>query len=112
MEKLIACCGLDCSVCDARNATIQNDDDLRKATAEKWQKMYNAPDITPETINCTGCRVEGVKFSHCLQCEIRKCADTKGYVTCGECPELDGCQIVAGVHKFMPEALQNLKHLN
>lgn len=112
MEKLIACCGLDCSVCDARIATIQNDDGLRKDTSEKWQKLYNAPDITPEMINCTGCRVEGVKFSHCLQCEIRKCADAKGYLTCGECLELDSCKIVAGVHQFLPEALQNLKQLN
>jgi len=112
MEKLIACCGIDCSVCDARIATIQDNNDLRKATAEKWQKLYNAPNIAPEMINCTGCRAEGVKFSHCSQCEIRKCADAKGFVTCGECSELDLCQIIAGVHKFMPEALQNLKQLN
>ena len=40
MEKLIACCGLNCATCDARIATIKNDDYLRKQTAEKWQKQY------------------------------------------------------------------------
>ncbi len=110
MEKLISCCGLDCSVCNARIATINDDDDLRKTTSEEWKKQYNA-DITPDMINCTGCRAEGVKFGHCYQCEIRKCADIKGYITCAECIELDDCQIVAGVHKYVPEALQNLKQL-
>jgi hypothetical protein len=112
MEKLIACCGLNCATCDARIATIKNDDELRKATAEKWKKMYNASDLTPEMINCTGCREPGVKFSHCNECEIRNCVKTKGYDTCGECKELETCTIVAGVLKYVPDALINLKNLN
>lgn len=30
MKDLIACCGLDCENCDARKATVNNDDALRK----------------------------------------------------------------------------------
>ena len=30
MNKLIACCGLDCEKCDARVATLHNDGKLRK----------------------------------------------------------------------------------
>ncbi|MBN2274919.1 MAG: DUF3795 domain-containing protein [Bacteroidales bacterium] len=112
MEKVIACCGLNCATCDARIATLQNNDDLRRATAEKWQKMYNAPGITAESVNCTGCRMDGVKFSHCSVCEIRNCVQKKGYQTCGECPEMEGCEIVAMVHKHVPEAIGNLKNLN
>jgi len=112
MEKLIACCGLNCATCDARIATIKDDDELRKATAEKWKKMYGASDLTPEMINCTGCREPGVKFSHCNECEIRNCVKAKGYDTCGECKELETCTIVAGVHKYVPDALMNLKNLN
>jgi len=56
MEKLVSCCGLDCAACDARIATINDDDVLRKATAEKWATMYNVPDMSPSMINCTGCR--------------------------------------------------------
>ena len=33
MEKIISCCGLNCATCEARIATLKNDDELRKATA-------------------------------------------------------------------------------
>jgi len=112
MNKLIACCGLNCETCDARVATINNNDNLRKMTAEKWQIQYNAPDIKPESINCSGCRMEGVKLGHCLQCEIRKCVNLKGFDTCGQCNVMDSCEKVIFVHKNVPEAIQNLKSLN
>jgi hypothetical protein len=112
MEKIIACCGLNCATCDARIATISNDDVLRKATAEKWRAAFNAPDLTYGMINCTGCREEGVKFSHCEQCEIRNCAKAKGLETCGDCKDLETCNLIAAIHKFVPEAMTNLKSLN
>ena len=112
MEKIISCCGLNCATCDARIATIKNDDELRRTTAEKWRTQFNSSDITPEMINCTGCREEGVKFAHCAVCEIRNCVRTKGFDTCGNCSEMDTCSKVAGIHKYLPEAIQNLKNLN
>jgi hypothetical protein len=111
MEKLVSCCGLDCTTCDARIATIANDDELRKSTAEKWRTMYNA-EITPEMINCTGCREEGVKLAHVGECQIRKCVNEKGFNTCAECNDLETCLLVAPIHKHVPEALLNLKSLN
>jgi hypothetical protein len=112
MEKLISCCGLNCATCDARIATISNDNELRKATAEKWKVAYNASELSAAMINCTGCREEGAKFSHCDVCEIRNCAKAKGYNTCGDCDEMDSCTIVSAVHKYMPEAILNLRSLN
>jgi hypothetical protein len=112
MEKLIACCGLNCEACDARIATLKDSDELRKATAEAWAKMFNAPEIPFESINCTGCRMEGVKFSHCETCQIRNCAEAKGFETCGDCSEMETCEIVAFVHKAEPKAIANLKQLN
>ena len=112
MEKLISCCGLNCATCDARIATISNDDELRKVTAEKWRVAYNAPDLSYEMINCTGCRVEGVKFNHCNVCEIRNCVINKGFDTCGNCQEMGTCSLVSGVHKYVPEAITNLRSLN
>jgi len=112
MEKFISCCGINCAECDARIATIKNDDDLRRATSEKWQKLYDAPNIAPELINCLGCRQDGVKFAHCFSCEIRKCVNAKNYQTCGDCPEMESCEIVSCVHKHLPEAITNLKSLN
>ncbi len=108
MNDLIACCGLDCSTCDAYIATLNNEDELRRQTAEKWTTLYNAPNITAEMINCTGCRMEGVKIGHCNECDIRNCVHAKGLATCGDCSELDACEIVAKVHQFAPDAKINL----
>jgi len=112
MEKLISCCGLNCATCEARIATINNDDELRKATAEKWKTVYNVPDMSPAMINCTGCREEGVKIGHWSMCQIRNCAKLKGFETCGECKDLETCSIVSAVLKNVPDALQNLRNLN
>jgi Protein of unknown function (DUF3795) len=112
MEKLIACCGLNCATCEARIATVNNDDELRKVTAEKWKTMYNVPDMSPAMINCTGCREEGVKTGHWTMCQIRLCAVAKGFGSCGECKEMETCTLISGIHKYVPEAIQNLKNLN
>jgi hypothetical protein len=112
MEKLISCCGLNCAICDARIATMNNDEELKKATAEKWRIGYNVPDLSAAMINCTGCREEGVKFGHCDKCEIRNCVKNKVFNTCGECKEMEICSIVSGVHKYIPEAIKNLRDLN
>jgi hypothetical protein len=111
MEKLIASCGLDCAACDAKIATMTNDDELRAKTAAKWKVQFNAPDIKPETINCTGCREEGAKIGHCAECEIRTCAIEKKFKTCAECVEMTSCSKLKGVHQFAPSALNNLKEL-
>jgi len=112
MEKIIACCGLNCATCEARIATMADDNELRARTAEKWRTQYNAPDITPEMINCTGCREAGVKIGHWSECAIRKCADSKGFKTCAECEILESCALVGPIFKFVPEALISLKSLN
>ena len=112
MNQLIACCGINCENCEARMATLRNDDDMRREVAAKWSSMYQSPEITPESINCTGCRTEGVKFAHCIHtCEIRKCVQSKGYATCASCPEIDGCSILAPVFQALPEARENLRLL-
>ena len=61
---MIAYCGLNCSRCDARLATLENSDSKRETTARKWSRLYNA-EILPEQIQCDGCKSDGVKFFHC-----------------------------------------------
>lgn len=112
MKKLIACCGLDCSTCDARIATLKNDNELRAQTAEKWKVQHNSPDILPEMINCTGCREEGVKFGYCERCEIKSCVKSKGFQTCADCNKLESCATLKNLHQYVPQALENLKSLN
>lgn len=109
MKKLIAYCGLDCEKCDARIATVNNDDALREKTAKSWSKM-NGVEITADLINCLGCRVDGPKTTFCDSlCPIRQCAVKRGVDTCADCPEWESCQTVAMITANNPEAQDNLR---
>ncbi len=91
MNDYIAYCGLDCEACEARKATINDDNDLRKKVAKEWSEL-NKVEITPDMINCTGCRIPGVKTPYCdSMCPIRQCAKGKKFETCGECSEVNTC---------------------
>ena len=110
MNKMIAYCGLNCEKCDAYLATINDDNELREKTAKLWS-TYNAVKIEPKMINCTGCRVDGVKTVFCgTLCEIRKCAKNKNFETCGNCLNMENCKTVEQVHINNKDALNNLKH--
>jgi hypothetical protein len=112
MIQLIACCGLDCESCDARIATINDNNQLREATARKWSAMNNAPEITSDTINCMGCRTEGAKFIYCSNyCAIRRCVQDKGVATCGDCAEMETCPIVGSIFMHNHNAKGNLQHI-
>jgi hypothetical protein len=109
MKKYIAYCGLDCEICQARIATINNDDELRQKVAKEWSEL-NGVEITPEMINCEGCRIDGVKTPFCDSlCEIRQCALSKDFETCGDCENLEKCEKVAMIISNNDEALNNLK---
>ena len=109
MKQLIGYCGLDCELCDARTATLNNDDELRAKTAKLWCEMNNTDQIRPEHINCLGCRADGVKTAFCDSlCQIRQCALNKGVETCGGCPEMERCGTVGQIHASAPEARDNL----
>lgn len=109
MKKMIAYCGLDCEKCDAYIATATNDDDLRRKTALKWSEL-NQTEITPDQINCEGCRADGVKTVFCESlCEIRKCAVKKGFENCGSCPHMEECGTLEPIISTNQEAHDNLK---
>ena len=109
MNPLIAFCGLDCASCEARTATIHNDNALRTRVAQKWSALNHA-DIRPEDIHCTGCRVDGVKTPYCDHlCPIRQCALQHGVAHCGECAEMAHCDTLHCVTDNAPaEVLANL----
>ena len=98
MKDSIAHCGLDCEKCDA----------LRAAVAKKWSEM-NHVEITPEMINCDGCRIEGRKTVYCESlCPIRQCALEKGLETCGSCGDAASCSKAAMILGNNAEARRNL----
>ncbi len=112
MKELIGVCGLNCETCEARNATINNDDELRKKVAKEWSEL-NKVLITQDMINCVGCRLDGVKTPFCDKlCLIKQCALKKEYATCADCKDLDNCEIVGAIIKNNKEAYKNLKCLN
>lgn len=83
MNRMMAYCGIICEECPAYKATVNNNDELRKKTADRWSKMYN-DDIRAEHINCLGCRSE-LRFSYCGVCEVRVCNLEKQLGHCGDC---------------------------
>ena len=109
MNKLIGCCGLDCEKCDARIATITNDNALREKTAELWTKLNGVP-ITPEMISCIGCRMESAKTPFCDKlCPVHSCVREKGLDSCADCAQMDGCKTLRRITDGNPAALENLK---
>ena len=47
-------------------------------------------------------------FKDKMMCAIRKCVNEKGFNTCGDCKELDNCQIVGPIFQHTPSAKENL----
>lgn len=108
MNKFIAYCGLDCEKCEARIATINNDDSLRQKVSKEWSEMNNT-DIPPEAINCEGCKTDGIKFHYCDKlCPVRKCAMEKGYEHCGRCEKVRECEKAAPFTVKNSETRKNL----
>lgn len=109
MKELIAYCGLDCETCDARIATLNDDNALRRKVAILWSEL-NGVEIKSEDINCEGCRIDGVKTPFCdMLCPIRQCALSRGLQTCGDCTEMETCKTVGAVIGNNLKAKENLK---
>ena len=110
-NQLIGCCGLDCEKCDARIATLTDDNAMREKTAELWTKL-NGLTITPEMINCTGCRMEGAKTPFCDKlCQVHNCVRENGFDTCADCSQMEECPILGRIAVNSPCVLENLNRL-
>ena len=111
MSEMIACCGLNCAACEAYLATAANDQVELEKIAEKWRAEYNAPDITVAQVSCLGCsNSTGPWCGHCGDCDIRACAQGRGYATCAECAEYP-CELLSGFLELVPPARANLEKL-
>ena len=109
MKAYIAYCGLDCETCEARIATVNHDDVMRRMVARKWSEL-NGKEITPEMINCAGCRIDGAKTPYCESlCPIRLCAMSRGQETCGGCGEMARCEKLGAITEHNADALKRLK---
>jgi hypothetical protein len=118
MEKNnLGCCGLNCEDCPIFIATANDDDALRKKTAQEWSKLYAAyigKDLKLEDVNCKGCWSENTVFIGCSNCSIRKCCQEKKFVTCASCNEYDTCEVLNGffsvpTHKHAKSNLNRIR---
>ena len=67
-------------------------------------------EITPEMINCSGCRIPGVKTPYCDSlCPIRSCAREKKMNTCGNCTEMKSCEKVGAIIGNNPDARDRIE---
>ena len=99
MNKFLAYCGLDCEKCEARLATVNQDEALRRKVAALWSQL-NGVTITPEQICCEGCRMDGVKTPYCESlCPIRQCALSRNVSACADCEESKTCEKLFAVTK-------------
>ncbi|MGM9969419.1 MAG: DUF3795 domain-containing protein [Anaeroplasma sp.] len=107
-DIFIAYCGLNCQKCEARLATINDNDDLRTKVAEEWS-ILNGIEITKEMVNCEGCKTNGLKTLFCEKlCPIRLCASKKNINNCGKCEELNKCDKIKLIISNNDEALERL----
>lgn len=110
-NQLIGCCGLDCEKCDARIATLTNDNAMREKTAALWAKLNGVP-ITPEMIHCTGCRIDGAKTPFCDKlCPVHHCVREKSLDTCADCGQMDSCPTLGRIAANSPFVLDTLRRL-
>jgi hypothetical protein len=109
--EMIAACGLSCTSCPAYVAGRTTDRPLQEKTAAEWSSAYGI-EVKPEDVVCDGCQSTGPRlWSHCAVCNVRACARGKGYSTCAECGEYDGCKAINGFFGSCPQARITLDSL-
>jgi hypothetical protein len=109
MNSMIAFCGLNCGECEAYLATKANDQAAKDRIAAKWQKEFNAPGMTADSVTCDGCTVlDGHPGSYCRVCEIRACGIDRKLPNCAHCDDYDTCEKLAGFLSSVPAARTTL----
>lgn len=104
-------CGINCEKCDVYRATLEDDEELRIKTAEKWSRETGLI-INPEDINCKGCFSEYNDLcSFAKKCKIRMCAVKRVSESCGKCEEYP-CKMLRKFLKPIPEAKKYLDEVN
>jgi len=110
MENITAFCGIECTKCPAFIAKKENNDELRKKTADEWSKQFNVT-IQPESVNCDGCvSLKGVHIDYCAMCEIRKCGLEKEVENCAHCGDYI-CEKLDKWFKNAPDAKNTLEEI-
>ena len=92
VQEIVAYCGLTCISCPIYWATREQDYEkqqkMRTRIAQLCNEHYGSDLKVGNITDCDGCRTEtGSLFAGCRNCEIRKCARQREFLTCAHCPE-------------------------
>jgi len=104
-SSLISYCGLYCGACSFKQAFVQNDRNHLKGMPSYYDRLKEEP-----LDDCPGCRLENI----CGQCNIRDCAQEKGFDWCSQCLEFPCEKINEFAHDGKPhheEVLKKFKKL-
>jgi len=82
-KELVSPCGLWCGVCSIYIAHKNNNLKFK----EKLLPIYRAFAKNVDDIACTGCLSEGVVFSVCRACPVKKCCKEKNIEGCYQCED-------------------------
>jgi hypothetical protein len=99
---LISVCGLNCAVCDMRQAYLGNTE-LRDEIVEWFKKERNEV-VKPEQIKCEGCR-GSIELHWSPDCKMMLCAKKKGLQYCFQCKDFP-CTIL---NKFSSDGVPHHK---
>jgi hypothetical protein len=98
-KELVSPCGLYCGVCAIYIAYRDKNQKFKEILARLYKggvpgkgTLPNSSDLSAAGIRCQGCMSDD-RFMHCQQCEIRECAQSKGYSGCHQCDEFP-CQFI------------------
>ena len=92
--NLLAVCGLYCGACYHYRASFPDGKHLLDAVSGGTQPASHRPEFRGSRLldgyTCRGCRSDKL-YIHpgCADCQIRACAQSKGFVHCGECDQFD-----------------------
>lgn len=81
---MICWCGIDCARCRTFRATVNGDEQMRKAAQGYYEGIGHNIEI--EDLHCLGCRSDDM-MSACAGCPYMKCGKEKGLKRCDECGE-------------------------
>jgi hypothetical protein len=116
VDKLLAYCGLKCGGCQIYLATREIDKEkqekLRVQIAELINEEYGISIKPKDVTDCDGCKASsGRLYSGCSQCEIRKCAQEKDFLTCAHCIEYpcDKLQKFLVLHSISKSHLEDIR---
>jgi hypothetical protein len=110
--KKLNYCGYTCPpACEFKQASIANDDELKKKAFDAWKlKERYGIEFDAEKTFCFGCKNENSPEGIVLtNCSVRACAIEKNFDCCIECNDLTSCN--QDLWKRFPKFYEQVKAL-